>query len=93
MARLQINDVFMMKLRDRRIRDDTVPAWFFADLARELSISDDMLRAHLAASPQIQIATRFKADRKPEAATKETFEEAIASSGLTPEQQAALRRR
>jgi len=92
-AKLEINDVLMMKLRDRRIREDTVPAWFCADLARELSISEDVLRAHLAAPPQIQSATRFKADGKPETATKESFEEAIESSGLTPEQQVALRRR
>lgn len=91
-GQLHINDVFMMKLRDRRIREDTIPMWFRTELARELSVSDDVLRAHLAAPPQIHGATSFKADQKPRVVAKETFEEAIERSGLTPEQQAALRR-
>ncbi len=91
--RMQINNVFMLKLRDRRIEAGTIPGWFCGTLAHELSVPVDVLRAHFSAPARIPDETRFKADRKPEVATKETFEEAIETSGLTPEQKAVLRRK
>jgi hypothetical protein len=46
--------------------------------------------AHFAAPAYIQSSAQFKADTKPEAGEKQTFEEAVRSCGLTPAQQHAL---
>jgi len=92
MTRLDVTPPFLMKLRDRRIREDTIPDWFRTTLARELRFSDEGLKTHFAAPAMVQEAASFKADEKPQAPPKETFENAINSSGLTPKQQAALKR-
>jgi hypothetical protein len=46
--------------------------------------------AHLRAPPVVDKQQRFKADQKPAAPTRITFEEAVRNSGLTPEQQRRL---
>ena len=48
------------------------------------------LVAHFAAPAHIQRGTHFKAETQPEAGEKQTFEEAVRSCGLTPEQQSYL---
>jgi hypothetical protein len=91
-TRLDVNPAFLMLLRDRRIREETIPHWFRANLERELAVSTEVLQAHLAAAPEVQAATSFKSDAKPQVAPKETFDDAVRNSGLTAEQQAALRK-
>jgi hypothetical protein len=46
--------------------------------------------AHFAAPAYVPRSAHFKADTKPEAGEKQTFEEAVRSCGLTPEQQSSL---
>lgn len=89
--RLNASPVLMMKLRDRLIRADTIPSWFKVQLASELGVANDIVDAHFAAPPVVAMAASFKADRKPQAAPKESFAEAIESSGLTLEQQTVLK--
>jgi hypothetical protein len=88
--RLKASTVFVMKLRDRLIRGDTMTEGFLRCLAEELGIQLESLVMHFAAPALIQRGTLFKAETRPEAGEKQTFEEAVRSCGLTPEQQSYL---
>jgi hypothetical protein len=88
--RLNVTNVFIMKLRDRQIDETTMPEKFRRRVAEELGAPLDVVVAHFAGPAQIQPGVHFKADEKPEAGAKQTFEEAVRSSGLTAEQQAYL---
>jgi hypothetical protein len=85
--RLHANTVFVMKLRDRLITGDTMTESFLRRIADELGVLREHIVAHFAAPAYIQSSAHFKADTKPEAGEKQTFEEAVRSCGLTPEQQ------
>ena len=88
--RLHANTVFVMKLRDRLITGDTMTEGFLRRIADELGVLREHIVAHFAAPASIQSSAHFKADTKPAAGEKQTFEEAVRSCGLTPEQQYAL---
>ena len=88
--RLHANTVFVMKLRDRLITGDTMTESFLRRIADELGVLLEHIVAHFAAPAYIQSSAHFKADTKPEAGEKQTFEEAVRSCGLTPEQQHSL---
>jgi hypothetical protein len=90
-ARVGINTVFLSKLRDRQIDPPTIPDRFSSYLADEMGEEHGSLTAHLCATPEI-IATRqfYKAERKPVATTRQSFDEAVQGSGLSKEQQARL---
>ena len=88
--RLHANTVFVMKLRDRHIRGDTMTEGFLRRLADELGVLREIVVAHFAAPAYVPSRAHFKADIKPEAGEKQTFEEAVRSCGLTPAQQHAL---
>lgn len=88
--RLNANNVFVMKLRDRQIDDVTMTAGFKHRVAEELPASIDVVVAHFAGGAQIQSGTHFRSEQKPEAGSKQNFEEAVRSSGLTDEQQRYL---
>jgi hypothetical protein len=85
--RLHANTVFVMKLRDRLITVDTMTESFLRRIADELGVLLENIVAHFAAPAYIQSSAHFKAETKPEAGEKQTFEEAVRSCGLTPEQQ------
>lgn len=84
---LRANTVFVMKLRDRQITATTISPGFFQAVARSLAVSTELLTAHFNAPPQMQAAARFKAGAKPSAGDKQTFEQAVRSSGLDLDQQ------
>jgi hypothetical protein len=88
--RLHANTVFVMKLRDRLIMGDTMTEGFLRRIADELGVLLGNIVAHFAAPAYIQSSAHFKAETKPEAGEKQTFEEAVRSCGLTPEQQHSL---
>jgi len=88
--RLHANTVFVMKLRDRLITGDTMTEGFLRRIADELGVLREHIVAHFAAPASIQSSAHFKADTKPVAGEKQTFEEAVRSCGLTPAQQHAL---
>jgi hypothetical protein len=88
--RLRANTVFVMKLRDRLITGDTMTEGFLRRIADELGVLQEIVVAHFAAPAYVQSSAHFKADTKPEAGEKQTFEEAVRSCGLTPAQQHAL---
>ena len=89
-GRLHANTAFLMKLRDRRVRADTMPEGFRRLVAAELSVPMELLAAHFAGPPQLPRNAYYKSDRRPDASATQSFEEAVRGSALTPEQQAFL---
>lgn len=86
---LGVNSVFLSKLRDRLIEPATIPMGFLHRLAEAVGVSVDSLKTHFAAPPQVA-AQFYKAEQKPEAVSRQSFREAVESSGLTPEEQRKL---
>ena len=87
---INANLPFVMKLRDRQIQANTISEGFRRRVSEELKVPIDVLVAHFAAQPEVHIRARFKSERKPEAGGKQTFETAVRTSALTPEQQEFL---
>jgi hypothetical protein len=89
-ASIGANTVFAIKLRDRIIDHETMTKGFTQHIADKARAPLDVVIAHLALPTAMPAGVRYKADEKPAAAKKQSFEEAVRSSGLTPEQQAFL---
>jgi hypothetical protein len=88
--RLHASTAFVMKLRDRLIRPETMSEGFQRRVAEEMSVPVELLAAHFAAPPQLAAGAYYKAEGRPQVGEKQTFEEAVKSSSLTTEQQAYL---
>ena len=89
--RLNATTVFVLKLRDRLIESETMTEGFKRRVADELKAPLDLVAAHFAGQSTVGAQVHFKADQKPEVSKKQTFEEAVRSSGLTDQQQNYLR--
>ena len=89
---LGANSIFVMKLRDGRIDPESLYArpGFCRIAAAGLDIPVEALMAHVRSGPTVNAQQLHKSDSKPVAQKRETFEEAVRSSGLTPEQQRHL---
>jgi hypothetical protein len=89
---LNANTAFLMKLRDRLIEPETVLArlGFCRKLAELLPASLDVVKAHFRAAPTLSSAERYKAEQKPAAVKRESFEDAVRGSDLSAEQQRYL---
>ncbi|HMO11132.1 MAG TPA: hypothetical protein PKB06_06445 [Actinotalea sp.] len=87
--RLGVNAVFLNKLRDRLIEPATIPAAFLNRVADAFGTSVDSIRSHFT-GPPLGGAQFYKADQKPEAVARQSFREAVTSSGLSPEEQREL---
>jgi hypothetical protein len=88
--RLHVNTVFVAKLRDRQITPSTIPKSFQNRVAKELNVPVELLAAHFAARPQAHVRQFYKAEGKPTEGARQSFEEAVRTSGLTDEQRADL---
>jgi hypothetical protein len=88
--RLGANTVFVVKLRDRQIDPNTMSTRFQKRVADELSVPLDVIVAHFAARTESQTGKLYKSDQKPTTGIRQSFQEAVQSSGLTPEQQRHL---
>jgi hypothetical protein len=89
-TKLQANTLFVMMLRDRRIRPETISVGFRRHTANLLGVSEAVVAAHHMAPPVIQRENRFKSEGKPEVSGQESFENALVSCELTDEQQRFL---
>jgi hypothetical protein len=89
---LGANTTFVMKLRDREIEPDTIVArlGFCRISAEALHVAIEELVAHVRAPQTRSGRALFKSDSQPGAVKRETFEQAVESSGLTPDQQRHL---
>ena len=84
------NTVFVAKLRDRQIKPETIPGGFLQCLANALNAPLDLVTAYFA-SPSTGTSRQFyKADDKPDSNQRQSFVEAVKSSGLSKDQQRQL---
>lgn len=93
MTRIYANPVFISKLRDRQIEPDTIPPRYLRHVAAELPEDLGKLTAHLSAVAEVRQAQApqfYKAEGKPGTVQRQTFEEAVRTSGLTSDQQSRL---
>jgi len=88
--RLGGNTVFAMKLRDRVIDSGTMTEGFRRHVANTMRAPLEVVVAHFAGRSEMAAHAHYKAEQKPAIGRKQSFEEAVRSSGLTPEQQAFL---
>jgi len=90
--KLGTNTVFVAKLRDRQIDASTMTPGFRRRVADGLKAPLDVVVAHFAgAQHAVSTHGRFcKADDKPTDGGRQSFADAVRSSGLTEEQQRAL---
>lgn len=89
--KLNATTLFLNKLRDRLIEPMTIPVGFHRHIAQSLNIPVEIVLGHLAGQPQLNAQPQFfKSDGKPEIGPRQSFEEAVRSSGLTEEQQRYL---
>ena len=91
-GRIGANTVFVAKLRDRQIEPETMTDGFIRLVADELKAPLDVVVGHFAAVGGAAEAGRqfYKADGKPNHNQRESFADAVRSSGLTDEQQQQL---
>ncbi|MFZ1701034.1 MAG: hypothetical protein WBO10_04020 [Pyrinomonadaceae bacterium] len=89
-AAINANLLFVMKIRDRQIRENTIPDGFTRLVCGALNVPVDMVAAHYARAPEVRARSYFKAESKPEAGAAQSFEEAVQTSGLTSQQQEFL---
>jgi hypothetical protein len=87
--RLNVTPLFVMRLRDRGIDAATMTVGFIRYVAEVLEEPDAVVRAHFEAPAQAQLSL-YKSNVTPTIGRKLSFEEAVRTSGLTPEQQARL---
>ena len=89
-ARIDANVVFVAKLRDREIEPETMSDGFRRIVADELGAPVDLVVAHFAAAGGVQTRQFYKADDKPSPGRRQSFEDAVRSSGLSEGQQQRL---
>jgi hypothetical protein len=91
-SQLDVNSAFLSKLRDRTIEPISIPEAYCRYLAEEMDKDAEMMTAHLYAPQETVAAGRqlYKAEGKPAATARQSFEEAVKTSGLSEEQQRRL---
>jgi hypothetical protein len=91
-SQLDVNSAFLSKLRDRTIEPISIPKAYCQHLAQEMDEDADAMAAHLYAPQESVVAGRplYKAEGKPAATARQSFEEAVKTSGLSEEQQRKL---
>ena len=89
---LDANVAFVTKLRDRQIDPEKMTDGFRKEVAEKLNVPKDVLVAHFNALQNRVSAGRqfFKAVEKPSTEKRQSFEEAVRSSGLSERQQQRL---
>ncbi len=88
---LDVSNLFLMRVRDRAISAATIPARFVEKLASELGATAQAVGAYLQGPPGMVSGHAFRSSVKPSVGEQITFDQAVATSQLTPEQQATLK--
>lgn len=88
---LDVSNLFLMRVRDRAIRVATIPAQFVEMLASELGATVQTVGAYLQGPPGMVSGQAFRSSVKPSVGEQITFDQAVETSQLTPEQQATLK--
>jgi len=88
---VDVSNLFLMRVRDRAIRAATIPARFVEKLASELGATVQAVGAYLQGPPGMVSGQAFRSSVKPSVGEQITFDQAVATSQLTPEQQTTLK--
>lgn len=88
---LDVSNLFLMRVRDRAINAATIPTRFVERLASELGATAQAVSAYLQGPPGMVSGHAFRSNVKPSVGEQITFDEAVSTSQLTPEQQATLK--
>ena len=91
-SKLDVNNAFLSKLRDRTIEPISIPKAYCRHLAEEMDQDAEAMIAHLYGPQESVAAGRqlYKAEGKPTATARQSFEEAVKTSGLSEEQKRRL---
>lgn len=89
--KLDINNLLLIRLRDRAIVAATIPHRFVHRLATELGATTDALMDYLRSPPAMVSEHSFRSAVKPAVTEQISFEKAVETSQLTPDQQEALK--
>ena len=87
---LNANTFFVVKLRDRQIEVSTMTPGFQGRVADELNVPVDVVVAHFAARQVAPVRQFFNSEGKPATGARQSFKEAVRSSGLSEVQQKRL---
>lgn len=90
-TKLDINNLLLIRLRDRAIEAATIPRRFVQRLATELGANADAVMAYLRSSPAMVSGHSFRSTTKPAVIEQISFETAVETSQLTQAQQDALK--
>lgn len=89
--KLDINNLLLIRLRDRAIVAATIPRRFIHGLASELGATAESVMDYLRSPPAMVSGHSFRSSVKPAVTEQISFAEAIEKSQLTPAQQDALK--
>lgn len=89
--KLDINNLLLIRLRDRAIVAATIPRGFVQRLATELGATTEAIMDYLRSPPAMVSGHSFRSAVKPAVAEQISFEKAVETSQLTPGQQEALK--
>lgn len=88
--RLDVSNLFLIRVRERAIDAATFPRRFVQQLAAELGATADAVSAYLRSPPTMASSLSFRSNVKPEVAAQIPFDQAVETSQLTPSQKEAL---
>lgn len=89
--KLDINNLLLIRLRDRAIIAATIPRRFVQRLATELGATAEAVMDYLRSPPAMVSGHSFRSAVKPAVSEQISFEKAVETSQLTDAQQEALK--
>ncbi len=90
--KLDISNLFLVRVRERAIDATTIPRHFVQKLATELASTTDAISAYLRSPPTMSTNLSFRSNVKPEVPAQIPFHKALETSKLTPAQKEALQK-
>ena len=88
--RLDVSNLFLIRVRERAIDAATFPRRFVQQLAAELGATADAVSAYLRSPSTMASSLSFRSNVKPEVTAQIPFNQAVETSQLTPAQKEAL---
>lgn len=89
-TRLDVPRQVITAFRERKVDISTVPKPFIATFAALMKTASEQFIITLSAPPQVSLARSYKADAKPEANTRVSFEQILIEAGVSVERRASL---
>lgn len=89
--RLDISNLFLIRLRDRAIEPITIPMRFIERIATEMQVTADTISAFFNSSPSLTLNNSLRTSFETKVVTQISFEEAIETSQLTESQKNMLK--